>query len=86
MAYRLSTHAEQEMRRRQVPHWAVDAVLNGPQQIVPERGGRAAYQSQLDLGGGRVLLVRAIVDDRVEPSVVVTVYRTSKIAKYWRTT
>ena len=29
-------------------------------------------------------LIRAIVEDQVEPAVVVTVYRTSKIGKYWR--
>ena len=45
-----------------------------------------AYQSQLDFGGGRIFLVRAIVRVDIDPAVVVTVYRTSEIAKYWRTT
>ena len=27
-------------------------------------------------------MVRAIVDDRIDPAVVITVYRTSKIDKY----
>lgn len=36
--------------------------------------------------GGKVFLVRAIVDDAVSPAVVVTVYRTAKISKYWRKT
>jgi len=34
-------------------------------------------------GGGTISLLRAIVDDTVDPAIVVTVYRTSKIAKYW---
>ena len=38
---------------------------------------------KLDFGGGRILLLRAIVDDRADPAVVVTVYRTSRINKYW---
>jgi len=38
----------------------------------------------VDFGGGRILLLRVIVDDAVTPAVVVTVYRTSKVAKYWR--
>jgi hypothetical protein len=46
--------------------------------------GRRAYQSQLDFTNGKVYLVRAIVDEGFEPSVVVTVYRTSRISKYWR--
>ena len=55
-----------------------------PQQIVPEYGGCNAYQSKFDFGGGRIYLLRAIVDDRVSPARIITVYRTSKINKYWR--
>jgi len=46
--------------------------------------GRKVYQSKFDFGGGRMFLLRAIVDDRADPAVVITVYRTSKIDKYWR--
>jgi len=41
------------------------------------------YQSRFDVDG-KQYLVRAMVNDAVEPSVVVTVYRTSKIKKYWK--
>lgn len=84
MAFQLSDHARQELQRRSIPQSLLTAVLDHPQQILSEQHGRRAYQSQLDFGGGRVFLLRAIVDDRVEPAIVVTVYRTSKIAKYWR--
>jgi hypothetical protein len=57
--------------------------MNQPAQAVPECGGLVAYQSRITLDG-RMFLVRAIADDRAEPTIVVTVYRTSKIAKYWR--
>ncbi len=33
---------------------------------------------------GKSYLVRVIVNNTIEPAVVVTVYRTSKINKYWR--
>ncbi len=33
---------------------------------------------------GKLYLVRAFVDIDREPPEVVTVYRTSKISKYWR--
>lgn len=85
MAFVLSRHAQEEIARRGIPQSLVDSVLTNPQQIVPEHGGRVAYQSQLDFGGGRIWLLRAIVVDTVDPAVVVTVYRTSKINKYWRT-
>jgi hypothetical protein len=63
----------------------LESVLENPQQVLPERGGKKAYQSQLDFGGGNIFLLRAIVDETVDPAMVVTVYRTSKISKYWRT-
>ena len=59
-------------------------MLKNPQQIVSEYGGKKCYQSQLDFGGGRMHLLRAIVIENVDPAVVVTVYKTSKIGKYWR--
>ena len=83
MAYRLSKHAEEELRLRSIPRRLLDEVMDHPQQIVDESGARRAYQSKLDFGGGRIFLLRAIVDDRVDPAVVITVYRTSKINKYW---
>jgi hypothetical protein len=85
MKFRISQHARQEMQRRQIPAELLDRVLADPQQIVPERTGRKAYQSQLDFGAGKIYLLRAIVDDRKAPPVVITVYRTSRINKYWAT-
>ena len=73
------------MVRRSIPLALLDNVMQHPHQIVPERGGKKAYQSQVDFGGGRIFLLRAIVDDNIDPAVVVTVYRTSNIRKYWRT-
>lgn len=86
MKFKLSRHAQEEMQRRNIALSLVESTLQQPQQIVPERGGKNAYQSQLDFRGGRIFLLRAIVDDSVDPAVVVTVYRTSKISKYWSTT
>ncbi len=62
----------------------LDSVLENPQQVVPEYGGRKAYQSKLDFGGGKIYLLRAVVTDLVDPGTVVTVYRTSRIDRYWR--
>lgn len=84
MRFTLSYHARQEMDRRKIPLSLLESVLQHPQQIVLEREGKKAYQSQVDFGDGRLFLLRAIVDDEIEPVLIVTVYRTSKIAKYWR--
>ena len=62
----------------------MDSVLNNPQQIVQEYGDKKAYQSQIDFGKGKIYLLRVIVNEAVNPKAVVTVYKTSKIDKYWR--
>ncbi len=82
--FRLSNHAQEELHRRGIPPDFLDSVLHEPEQVVEARGGKKAYQSRFDLGG-KIFLVRAIVAHDVDPAVVVTVYRTSKIQKYWRT-
>ena len=86
MKFRLSRHALEEIERRGIPRDLLDQVLQNPQQILPERDGKKIYQSQVEFGGSKLFLLRAIVNDAVEPAVVVTVYRTSKIEKYWRPT
>ena len=82
----MSEHSERELVYRQIPRHFIEEVMIAPQQIVPEYFGRRAYQSKLDFGAGRLFLLRAIVDESTEPVTVVTVYRTSKVAKYWRDT
>ncbi|MEE9295844.1 MAG: DUF4258 domain-containing protein [Phycisphaerae bacterium] len=84
MTFRLTRHAEEELKRRMIPRELLDSVLENPQQVVPEYGGKKAYQSKLDFGGGKTYLLRAIVNDLVDPATVVTVYRTTKLEKYWR--
>jgi hypothetical protein len=84
MNYILSNHAQTEIERRGISISLVESVLANPQQIVSEKEGRKAYQSQVDFGGGRRFLLRVIVADDVQPMVVITVYRTSRIEKYWR--
>lgn len=85
MNFQFSRHAQDEMRKRGIPAHFVDDVLRNPQQVVLMPDGKKAYQSQVDFGGGRVFLLRVIVAEDVTPPLVVTVYRTGKIGKYWRT-
>ena len=86
MKFRISNHAREEMERRRIPLALLESVLDSPQQVILEKGGKKAYQSKVDFGDGKIFLLRAIVDENADPAVVVTVYRTSKIEKYWRTT
>jgi mRNA-degrading endonuclease RelE of RelBE toxin-antitoxin system len=83
MEYRFSRHSQTEMERRKISVDLVESVLDNPQQVISEKEGRKAYQSKIDVGG-KFFLLRVIVVDDVEPAVVITVYKTSKIDKYWR--
>jgi hypothetical protein len=48
-----------------------------------ESAGQDVVQSRIALAG-KTYLLRVFVDIDRDPAEVVTVYRTSRIAKYWR--
>jgi len=84
-SYQFSDHAIQEMARRQIADRDAIAVLANPGQVEVVRVGRIVMQSRIFMGDPPALyLLRVFVDIDVQPPVVVTVYRTSKIAKYWK--
>jgi hypothetical protein len=82
--FKLSHHAQRQLERRGIPLARLESVLNTPQQVILEQGGRRVYQSQVDRGDGKMVLLRAIVVDDMDPAVVVTVYQTKQIRRYWR--
>jgi hypothetical protein len=83
--YILTDHARFEMQRRAISEADVATVMALPEQREQVRAWRYVYQSRIDVRvPPRIYLVRVFVDiDRV-PWEVVTVYRTSKVGKYWR--
>jgi hypothetical protein len=81
-AYRLSNHAVEEMARRGISEELVAAVMADPEQIVPGYGERVVYQSRHTIND-TLYIIRVIVE-KTDPLTVVTVYRSSKVTKYWR--
>jgi hypothetical protein len=78
-------HALTEMARRGISQEHVRNGLASPEQMEWIREGRAVYQSKYDTSEPpKTYLLRIFVDIDREPPHVVTVYRTSKIEKYWR--
>ena len=78
-------HALSEMARRQITEEDVKTVLAKPEQMEMVREERAVYQSRLEMDNPpKTYLLRVFVDIDPVPPFVVTVYRTSKIEKYWR--
>ena len=84
MNYQLSAHARVELERRKIPLLLVDSIMSAPEQKVSGHEGIVCYQSRVEILG-RQYLVRAMVNEATDPATVVTIYRTSKITKYWST-
>ncbi len=84
MKFELSRHARQELQRREISTKLLESVLKNPQQVIVQPDGKKIYQSQLDFGDGKIFLLRAVVVELPDVSLVVTAYRTRKINKYWR--
>ena len=78
----ISAHAQFEMRRRGIGRSEVIATVRKPDQVLPSEKGRQIYQCKL-APAGRMLL-RVIVKEVSQAYQVITAYKTSKIAKYWR--
>lgn len=80
---RFSGHARFELRRRRIRRKEVIAAIRAPGRTVPSVKGRDIYQALI--GRRKRLLLRVIVKEDAKAYHVVTAYKTSKIAKYWRT-
>ena len=83
--YAITQHALLEMRRRGLSEELVQQVLRSPEQRIELRPGRVVLQSRIFMGEpAKRYLLRVFLDVDRRPAQVVTVYRTSKILKYWR--
>ena len=80
--YVITDHATFEMKRRGISIELVQRVLENPEQRLAIRKGREVFQSRIHMGE-KHYVVRVFVDIDRTPPEVVTVYRTSKIDKYW---
>ena len=83
LKFSISKHAVEEMARRQISLEQVESLMNHPDQIVEAHGGLVCYQC-LSTKNGKPGLLRAIINDASNPKNIVTIYRTTKIKKYWK--
>ncbi len=85
MDFLFKDHALREMSRRGIPEKTVYEIMGPYEQEVGVRPGRKVYQARRWKGEPpRAYLYRVFVDVDRRPVEVVTVYRTSKVDKYWR--
>ena len=84
MNYVLTVHAKLEAQRRQIPMSWIDAVMAQPEQVTAGANRRKVLQSRI-VADGKTYLLRLVIEDWHQPPVIVTLYRASKIDKYWST-
>lgn len=83
--YELSKHVQRELVGRRIPLSVVEAIMDAPEQKIPETPNVLCYQSKVEISG-KLYLVRVMVNEIATPPKVITAYRTTKIAKYWKET
>lgn len=81
--FELSAHAQEQIADRSISIEWVQQTLTTPGRI-HEENGLKVYQSKFVAGNGKTYLLRVFVNDSTTPPRVVTVYKTSKVDKYWR--
>jgi len=83
MNYRLSDHAIKQIGDRNIPIDWLEQVINLPEQVIKQSDKSKVYQSKLVRPNIKTYLLRVFVNDKVDPLVVISVYLTSKVNKYW---
>lgn len=78
----LTDHAEFEIGRRNIKIQDVKQVFEKPQQKIILENDREIWQNKVS-DGGRDYVLRLVLDTKPVLKIV-TVYRSSKIDKYWR--
>lgn len=76
-------YAELQIQERGIDRRDILDVLKSPGQVLSAKKGKKVAQKKLSREEKEGLL-RVIFEEKVDTKVVVTVYWTSKIEKYWR--
>jgi len=77
-----SGHAREQMRERDLSEEDVAQTVQSPDQVIA-LGKRQIAQRRVRHGGKECLL-RVVCEQAEDRVTVITVYRTSRVSKYWR--
>lgn len=80
MDFIFSNHALKQINLRNISLEIVKQVMDNPDHIT-EQENKVIYQS-LIRGNDKNYLIRIFVNHLVDPAVIITAYKTSKISKY----
>ncbi len=80
----ITDHALFEAVRRGIAEESIISVINNPQQKLPSKKGRVILQNKyFNKATNKEMLLRVIGTERAEGFTVITVYKTSRVSKYW---
>lgn len=79
----ISDHAKEQIAERNIPVSVVLEVANNPGQQHDNDIDETVCQSKVSFGI-KTYLLRVFINFTKNPPVIISVYRTSKINKYWR--
>jgi len=82
---KLSKHAERQIIERNLNLKEVKETVINPDQVIDSKKGRKIAQ-KIYKKEGKEFLLRVIYVKEGDNMKIITVYRTSKIDKYWRKT
>ena len=72
------------MTRRGITEEIITLVIKNPDQIIDCGNDRSIYQKKITMDAQtKIYLFRVFLDIKKVPVEVVTVYKTSRIEKYW---
>jgi hypothetical protein len=82
---RWSPHALKNLVDREIEREQADRTLAAPELIVPGQTGCKVFMRRyFDTNLQQDMLLRIILEETTEESVVVTIYRTSQIDRYMK--
>ena len=78
-----TAHAEEQIAARKMDRAQIIAVATAPEQVVSEPGKPLVAQSRIQFKG-KTFLLRVAFHDEGDVRLVITVYRTSQVRRYWQ--
>jgi hypothetical protein len=83
MEVRLTDHAEKQIQYRELDRQLIFEIALNPEQMIEEPDLPPIAQSRVSQDG-KMYLIRVAFRDEGDIRLVITVYKTSKVSKYWR--
>jgi hypothetical protein len=83
MKFIFSQHAEEQLVRRGIDRNLVMTVIENPEEVIENDEQDVVIYQSIIKESGQLFLLRVFVNKNKQPMVIVTLYKTTKISKYY---